>query len=77
MSSRSQPASANSGVQIVSMLTMSMCLSPAARRRTISSRDASALVDTGVCLMTYWPLDCSLHSLAAFVFVSFESIAPS
>src|SRR3954447_17437924 len=69
LSSRSQPASANSGVQIVSMLTMSMFLSPAASRRTISSRDASALLATGDCLMTYLPPDWLLHSLAALVFV--------
>ena len=42
---------------MVSMLTMSMFLSPAARRRTISSRDASALLATGVCLITYLPPD--------------------
>ena len=77
LSSRSQPASANSGVQIVSMLMMSMFLSPAARRRTSSSREASALLATGVCLITYSPSDCSLHSLAALVFVPPGSSGPS
>src|SRR3954453_11048164 len=74
---RSQPASANSGVQIVSMLMMSMFLSPAARRRTTSSRDASAELATGVCLMTYWPFDWSLPSFAALVFVPPGSSGPS
>src|SRR6478609_7082864 len=74
---RSHPASANSGVQIVSMLMMSMFLSPAARRRTTSSRDASALLAIGVCLITYLPPDWSLHSLAAFVFVPPGSSGPS
>src|SRR3954469_24619296 len=74
---RSQPASANSGVQIVSMLMMSMFLSPAASRRTINSRDASALLATGVCLITYLPLDCVLHSLAPFVLVPPGSRGPS
>src|SRR4051794_30041448 len=76
VSSRSHPASANSGVQIVSMLMMSMFLSPAASRRTTSSRDASALLATGVCLITYLPPDWSLHSLAAFVLVPPGSRGP-
>src|ERR1700754_1891561 len=74
---RSHLASANSGVQIVSMLMMSMFLSPAAWRRTTSSRDASALLATGVCLMTSLPVDCALQSLAAFVFVPPGSMGPS
>ena len=61
----------------MSMLMMSMFLSPAARRRTTSSRDASALLATGVCLITYLPLDWSLHSLAAFVLVPPGSSGPS
>src|SRR4051794_26446372 len=59
------------------MLMMSMFLSPAARRRTINSRDASAELATGVCLMTYWPFDWSLHSFAALVFVPPGSSGPS
>ena len=69
LSSRSQPASANSGVQIVSMLIRSMFLSPAARRRTSSSREMSTFVDSGEISIVYLPPDCWLHSAAAFSLV--------
>ena len=37
---------------------------------------ASALLPTGVCLITYRPPDCWLHSAAALVFVPPGSIGP-
>jgi hypothetical protein len=58
LSSRSQPASANSGVQIVSMLIRSMFLSFAASRRTSSSREMSTLFDSGEISIVYLPPDC-------------------
>ena len=59
LSSRSQPASANSGVQIVSMLIRSMFLSPAARRRTSNSREMSTVSSTAARIsIVYFPPDC-------------------
>src|SRR6478752_8016081 len=61
---------------MVSMLMMSMFLSPAARRRTNNSRVASALLATGDMATRYRPLDCSEHSLAAATLVPPGSSGP-
>src|SRR6478735_2358280 len=61
---------------MVSMLMMSMFLSPAARRRTNSSRVASALLATGDMVTRYRPLDWSEHSFAAATLVPPGSSGP-
>ena len=61
---------------MVSVLMMSMFLSPAARRLTNSSRVASALLPTGNMAILYWPLEAALHSLAALTLVPPGSSGP-
>ncbi len=62
---------------MVSMLMMSMFLSPAASRRTNSSRVASALLPTGNMAILYLPPGLlALHSAAALLLVPPGSIGP-